>query len=172
MTERTGKKSKHLKVFENCFAHLLETLVAQKATAEYGGSGRKSADLPRPNQPGRLERIVVTKRHENVAGAWLRVLNHFPSSDPASLDQVSHWKPDPPASMLGEKQNSWRQSVAQTQCRLSALNLNSHLTSLRKRKEPKKKTRKTKRAGEKGRCKGVQVCRTSGKLRVRTSVGT
>ena len=32
------------------------------------------------------------------AGTWLSVLNHFPSSDPASLDQVSHWKPDPPAS--------------------------------------------------------------------------
>ena len=31
------------------------------------------------------------------AGTWLSVLNHFPSSDPASLDQVSHWKPDPPA---------------------------------------------------------------------------
>ena len=25
----------------------------------------------------------------------MSVLNHFPSSDPASLDQVSHWKPDP-----------------------------------------------------------------------------
>ena len=31
------------------------------------------------------------------AGTWLSVLNHFPSSDPASLDQVSNWKPDPPA---------------------------------------------------------------------------
>ena len=31
------------------------------------------------------------------AGTWLSVLNHFPSSDPASLDQVNHWKPDPPA---------------------------------------------------------------------------
>ena len=103
MTERKGEKSKHLKVFENCFAHLLETAVAQKAAAECGGNGRKSADLPRPNQPGRLERIVVTTRHENVAGTWLSVLNHFPSSDPASLDQGSHWKPDAPASMFGEK---------------------------------------------------------------------
>ena len=34
---------------------------------------------------------------ENFAGTWLSVLNHFPSSDPASLDQVSRWKPDPPA---------------------------------------------------------------------------
>ena len=31
------------------------------------------------------------------AGTWLSVLNHFPSSDSASLDQVNHWKPDPPA---------------------------------------------------------------------------
>ena len=31
------------------------------------------------------------------AGTWLSVLNHFPSSDPALLDQVCHWKPDPPA---------------------------------------------------------------------------
>ena len=34
---------------------------------------------------------------KHSAGTWLSVLNHFPSSDPASLDQVSHWKPDPPA---------------------------------------------------------------------------
>ena len=34
---------------------------------------------------------------KNSAGTWLSVLNHFPSSGPASLDQVSHWKPDPPA---------------------------------------------------------------------------
>ena len=31
------------------------------------------------------------------AGTWLSVLNHFPSSDPASVDQVRHWKPDPSA---------------------------------------------------------------------------
>ena len=54
----------------------------------------------------------------------------------------------------------------------AALNLNSHLTSLRKKKRMKKKKRKTERAGEKGRCKGVKVCRASGKLRVKTSVGT
>ena len=32
---------------------------------------------------------------KHSAGKWLSILNHFPSSDPASLD--SHWKPDPPA---------------------------------------------------------------------------
>ena len=36
----------------------------------------------------------------NSASTWLSVLNHFPSSDPASLDQVSHWKPDPPANFM------------------------------------------------------------------------
>ena len=34
---------------------------------------------------------------KHSAGTWLSVLDHFPSSDPASLDQVSRWKPDPPA---------------------------------------------------------------------------
>ena len=37
------------------------------------------------------------------AGTWLSVLNHFPSSDSASLDQVNHWKPDPPA-----VENDWK----------------------------------------------------------------
>ena len=40
---------------------------------------------------------------KNSAGTWLSVLNHFLSSDPASLDQVSHWKPDPPALNLEGK---------------------------------------------------------------------
>ena len=35
------------------------------------------------------------------AGTWLSILNHFPASDPASLDQGNHWTPDPPAKGRG-----------------------------------------------------------------------
>ena len=43
---------------------------------------------------------------KHFAGTWLSVLNHFPSSDPASLDQVSHWKPDPPACVMETSGNA------------------------------------------------------------------
>ena len=87
----------------------------------------KSADVPRPNQPGKLERVVVIKRHKNVAGTWLSVLNHFPFSDPASLDQIGHWKPDPPA-FLGT--NSWRRRVTHTVGRFAALPRSSGISFL------------------------------------------
>ena len=46
-----------------------------------------------PGAQAQTQGMGLTER----AGTWSSVLNHFPSSDPASLDQVNHWKPDPPA---------------------------------------------------------------------------
>ena len=45
---------------------------------------------------------------KHSAGTWLSVLSHFPSSDPASLDQVSHWKPDSPAPVVKKEGGTLR----------------------------------------------------------------
>ena len=52
-----------------------------------------------PGAQAQTQGMGLTER----AGTWLSVLNHFPSSDSASLDQVNHWKPDPPA-----VENDWK----------------------------------------------------------------
>ena len=64
---------------------------------------KRSAELKMFNNFAFLDCLVLNAALDiwlkiEEAGTWLSVLNHFPSSDPASLDQVSHWKPDPPAS--------------------------------------------------------------------------
>ena len=65
------------------------------------------------------------------------------------------------------KLNSWIRSATHTQSATARRSLqNSHLASLRKKKKRKRKRAKQRgQIREKDRCRGVRVCRASGKLR-------
>ena len=82
---------------------------------------------------------------KHSAGTWLSVLNHFPSSDPASLDQVSHWKPDPPA-VVADRTLSHTMPL----CGARVNGLNRYLKSFRNKRKKHRKS-SAKRAREKGR---------------------